>query len=374
MATVRQAHRHRYRRSGGSTSGSHERNGEQRHHISCSHRNSLSRGHTRRRPTTQLRPSGPESPWTPCQPSTRRGHSIAQCFACLLDFSRSLTRRRRTALQKRPLPGQPRRRSHPLVGLSLLSVARDHFCTPPFAAAGAASSSLPSSSMWPWNDFSLAVMSLRAISSRSRLSVPPGRGCALSQAVRISLSSSAAPISPAATGGHDDPPDHQQHRGRRDDEPDVGLPVRAAINDHRAGTDRHEGEHQQREANYRQETDGALVFLDRGEIAAVHLLGLGKQRRLHQRRCFSQVGGTDGEALTVVRPCRFDQCGVRSQLLGYLRHRGAGFRVRGSGGRVGESRCRASQGLLILLAHRGRLIPPERNADAAAASAAERAA
>ena len=41
--------RHRRRRSGGSTSRDGERNGEQRHHNSGSHRNSLSRGHN---PTT----------------------------------------------------------------------------------------------------------------------------------------------------------------------------------------------------------------------------------------------------------------------------------------------------------------------------------
>ena len=39
-------------------------------------------------------------------------------------------------------------------------------------------------------------------------------------------------------GGHDDPPDHQQCRGRRDYESYVELPVRSGKNDKRADADR----------------------------------------------------------------------------------------------------------------------------------------
>ena len=232
--------------------------------------------------------------------------------------------------------------------------------------------------MWPLNDFSPAVMSPRAIScSVSSVLACCARMRALASCSNLAVPSVSAALDGARrqSGGHDDPPDHQQHHDRRGDEAHVELPVGAADQDHRSDDDRHQDERQQHEADDRQRADGALVLVDARRGC--------RCRSSRRREASRSASATTPPASTPIRPRSPAGCSPAPTRPAPCR-RPVPPRSRASAVRVSASVAPAVASVSADAAsasacwYRARIgavsMPPDRYADAAAASAADSAA
>ncbi len=123
------------------------------------------------------------------------------------------------------------------------------------------------------------------------------------------------------------------------------------------GAQRCDGDEEQTDRAPRRSHRGALRRIHRLHTLRVQLLGHRKHRRLHQIRCFRQIGGTDRVAGAIVCACGLDQPRVRGQHSCDRRDvRGAEFVLFGqAGSRDDEFPGCLGNSLEIAVAHLGGL-------------------